>query len=286
VSHPRRGRLTQDTCASSQEVAVQSRPHGSIPRSLHVEPVPPSVVQDLIETHHYLRSMPASPRLCFGVYLLDRLVGAVVFTAGSRLGHKLLAAAKPQDVVTLARLYLTDDMPKNSESRVLSVVLRYIKRHTDWKLILSYSDPAAGHVGTVYQASGWMYLGQTEPGGYVDLGDGRLHHPRSVYTQYGSNNVRHLRATGVPARRVPVPGKHRYVYVLDPLWAWRLRHRARPYPKAGARDPPEGRDLPIYTDQHKSGPSEVRSRSGLAKGSTFMATVTRPLPSPPFEKGE
>lgn len=228
----------KDAWHTSQEMGVRFSPSRSIPKTLEVTPVSSSVVRPMVERYHYLHSMPAAARYCFGVYLAEELVGAAVFTAGARQGHRLLVGAKPQDVVTLARFYLTDAMPRNSESRVLGIVLRHFRRQTGIKLVLSYSDPAAGHVGTVYQASGWLYLGQTEPNSYVDVGDGRLHHPRSIYTRYGSNNVRHLRATGVTATRVQMPGKHRYVYPLDRSWLWRLRHQHQPYPSGRGRSPP------------------------------------------------
>ncbi len=220
----------QDAAGSTAEMAVQVRPSRSIPKALRVRPVPPATVRPLIEREHYLRSMPAAPRRCFGVYLGEELRGAVVFTSGARQGHRLLAAAGPQEVATLARLWLSDALPRNSESRVLGVVLRELRRTTPWKLLLSYADPAAGHVGMIYQATGWLYLGLTAGETYIRLGDGRLHHPRSVYECFGSNRVGHLRATGVAARREPVGGKHRYAHVLDPAWRWRLRAATLPYP--------------------------------------------------------
>lgn len=113
-----------------------------------------------------------------------------------RHGYRLLGAARPKDEVTLARLRLSDTLPRNSESGVLGIVLRHLRRTKNWKLVLSYADPA-GHVGTIYRASGWAYLGPTDPEGYVRLADGHLHHPRSVYNRYGSNHVGHLRATGI-----------------------------------------------------------------------------------------
>jgi len=189
-----------------------------------------------MERHHYLHSMPAAARRCYGVFLDGRLLGGVVFTSGARHGHRLLTATKPQDVATLARLWLGDEVPTNSESRVLGIVLRDLRRTTDWKLLLSYADPAAGHVGTIYQATGWLYLGETAGETYVRLSDGRLHHPRSVSSRYGSNRVTHLNATGVGARREFLGGKHRYVYPLDPAWSWRLRPAQRAWPRP--RPPP------------------------------------------------
>ncbi len=228
----------QDAAGTTAEMAVQARPPRSILKALAVRPVMPSVVHSIIEERHYLHSMPAATRRCYGVYLDDVLLGAAVFTSGARQSHRLLAAACPQDVSVLARLWLSDALPPNSESRVLGIVLRTLQRETTWKLILSYADPAAGHVGTIYQATGWVYLGQTEADSYIRLPDGVVYHPRTVYQRFGSNSIGHLRATDIPAARVPMMGKHRYAYVLDPAWQWRLRGHVQPYPRASCRGPP------------------------------------------------
>jgi len=222
--------VQQQDNAHPAKTAVQLRPPRSSIKALRVEPVLPRIVHDIVAQRHYLHSMPAAARKCFGIYFDNELTGAVVFTSGARQGYKLLSAAKPQEVATLARLWLIDDLPKNAESRVIGIVLRYLSRQTDWKLLLSYADPNAGHVGTIYKATGWIYLGQQEPSSYLDLGDGKLLHPRTVYERYGSNAVGHLRRTGIDARRRPVASKHRYAYVLHPAWRWRLRDMAQPYP--------------------------------------------------------
>jgi hypothetical protein len=222
----------QDTPVTTGEMAVRGRPSRSIVKALRVQPVRASVVSELVRQQHYLHSMPAAPRACFAVYLDAELVGAMVFTSGPRLGFRLVGGGYPQQAATLARLWLSDVLPANSESRVIGVVLRHLRRHTPWKILLSYADPMAGHVGTIYQATGWLYLGQTAPSSYLDLGDGRLQHPRSVSNRLGSNSVRHLRNTGIRASRQAQPGKFRYVYCLDPHWRWRLTAPVQPYPRS------------------------------------------------------
>lgn len=229
----------QDAAPTRAETADHHRPPRSILKTLRVEPVAPAAIRSLIEKEHYLHSMPPAPRMCFAVSLDGDLAGAVVFTSGSRHCHRLLAGAQPHDVATLARMWLADDLPRNSESRVIGVVLRHLKRETDWKLLLSYADPGARHVGTIYQASGWLYLGRGEPTSYVRLPDGALRHPRSIYDQYGTNRVSHLRATGVDAERVAVLGKYRYAFMLDPSWRWRIAAPILAYPRTGGRGPPK-----------------------------------------------
>ncbi len=225
----------QDGAVPPAQMAVRVRPPRSNVKALRVKPVLPSCVRPLILECHYLHNMPAAPRRCFGVYDGDALVGAVVFTTGARQGHRVFAGARTQDVACLARLWLSDALPKNAESRVIGAVLRFLRRNTSWKFLLSYADPAARHIGTIYQATGWFYLGQGKPASYIDLGDGVARHARTVFDRLGSNAVGHLRRTGIPARPLAVEGKHRYGCLLDPAWRWRLRAVPKPYPKAGTR---------------------------------------------------
>lgn len=227
----RRSSNGEDAAPSSAEMAVQFRPRRSTVRSLIIRRVAPVAVARLITDEHYLHSMPTAPIACFGVYLNSELVGAVVITSGARHSHRVLSGGTSGTVATLARLWLADSVPKNSESRVLAVVANQLRRDTSMRALLSYADPLAGHVGTVYQAAGWQYLGIGQPGRYIDLGDGRLHHPRSVTSKYETNSPSQLRAKGIEAKSVTVPGKHRYCLLLDSSWSWRLSQANEPYPK-------------------------------------------------------
>jgi hypothetical protein len=187
-------------------------------------------VAPLVVGNHYLHSMPPAAVKCFGVYLNGGLVGAVVVTAGSRNAPRLFGTNDSRAVATLARLWLEDSLPKNAESRVLAIAARLLRQEGRVRALVSYADPAAGHVGTVYAGAGWRYLGMSPPGRYLDLGNGPQH-PRSVYSAHGTNRPASLRKMGLPARSVLVGGKHRYCLVLDGTWAWRLTAEQLPYPR-------------------------------------------------------
>ena len=139
----------------------------------------------------------------------------------------------------LARLYLADDLPKNSESRVLGLVIRLLRRHTAVKFLVSYADPAAGHVGTVYQAAGWVYTGTAEAQPLMDLGDGIPRHTRSIASVLGTHSAAYFRRQGMDVHLVATIPKHRYIVFVDPSWRPRLRVPALPYPKKGGG--PDGR---------------------------------------------
>ena len=146
---------------------------GSIPtpalHSLLLTPVPAGIAKDLLVREHYLHFLPGGTCLAFGVFNLGRLVGALTLGVGPFNAYSLVGAAKPDDCLALTRLGLSDALPPNSESRVLGIVLRTLRRQTSLKFLLTYADPAHGHSGTIYQASNWLYTGLSDATPLYDL---------------------------------------------------------------------------------------------------------------------
>ena len=216
--------------ASFHEVGPGASPRATL-HAIRVLPIGPSIAKSLIATGHYLHSYPGGTRLAFGAFLRGALLGALTLGVGPKLSYQLVVGAKPEECVTLTRLWLSDQLPRNSEARVLGVVLRALKSHTSLKFIVAYADPSAGHLGTIYQATGWYYTGLSAAMPKYDLGDGILRHSRSVGYMFGTHSQRHFEAKGVSLKPVPQPAKHRYVYLLDPSAKDRLRVPVLPYPR-------------------------------------------------------
>ena len=208
------------------------------PRELRLGVIPPAVAAALLVRHHYLHAMCAGVRLCFGVFAQGQLLGVLALNAGPIGGPRLVAGASTRDCLSLARLWLADELPRNSESRVLALLVRALRQHTSVRFLLSYADPAVApggvpHVGYVYQAAGWLYTGLSEPQPFFDLGDGRRLHTRSVASVWGTHSKPFLERHGLTVRAVPTLGKHRYLCFVDPSWRARLRAPVLPYPKTG-----------------------------------------------------
>ncbi len=142
-----------------------------------------------------------------------------------------MGGARPEDCLVLTRLWLSDELGKNAESRVIGICLRAIRRFTQVKFLVSYADPSQGHSGTIYQATGWLYTGLSEAMPMFDLGDGRIRHSRSLSHAFGSHSVKHFQSCGIGVKVVPQARKHRYVYFLDPSFSSRLKPPVLPYPK-------------------------------------------------------
>jgi len=201
------------------------------PRDLTLRTIPPAVAAILFVRHHYLHSAPAGVKLTFGVFAGERLAGAVALNAGPINAHRLVEGAAREDGMCLARLWLADDLPRNSESRVLGLVTRLLRRHTAVKFLVSYADPAAGHVGIIYQAAGWLYTGLSEAQPLMAIGDGPPRHTRSIASVAGTHSAAYFRRQGLAVRLVATTPKHRYLAFGDPSWRGRLRVPVLPYPK-------------------------------------------------------
>jgi len=200
---------------------------------LTVQPIPIAIARVPVERHHYLHSFPGGTRLCVGVFTPAGLQGVVVLGVGPRMAHRLVQGAQSNDGLTLTRLWLADALPHNSESWVIGQTVHFLRRHTPIKFLLSYADPAVGHVGTIYQATNWIYTGLSQAQPALDLGDGVARHTRSVGSALGTYSIAYLRAQGIDAQRVPGTGKHRYVLFVDRRWRTRLAVATLPYPKKG-----------------------------------------------------
>ena len=200
-------------------------------QQLIVVPIAISIARSIVESHHYTHSLPGGTNLAFGVVFLGRLLGALTLGVGPKEGHSLVEGAEPKNYLTLTRIWLSDVLPPNSESRVLGFLLRSLRRHTHLKFLLTYADPAQGHIGIIYQATGWIYTGLSEAMPYYDVGDGVARHSRSLSHAIGTHSLAYFKAHDIPIKKVAQRSKHRYIYFLDRSWRKYLRVDELPYPK-------------------------------------------------------
>lgn len=217
-----------DFCGDSLvvEQRLQSAGGGSSPTSslsvkdLKVTECKLSAIREFVEQHHYSHSVNGVKiSLCFMVELGPKLVGAVIFGGMSTTAWKKFARTE-QAVLELRRLVFLDEAPKNSESRVIGVCLRHIRKHIPGvEIVVSYADPAHGHTGVVYKASGFVLVGMSgRDQGFRDE-NGRIYHSRALRTKYKGDYkpfVKVLRQKLASGLLVPVeiPPKFCYTFSL------------------------------------------------------------------------
>ena len=222
-----------------QPVYLRERGVATLASALHeiqIKPIPIRVAKELLVREHYLHAFPGGTCLAFGVFLDAQMLGALTLGVGPTNAYRLVDGAASRDCLTLTRLWLADELPRNSESRVIGLLFKALKRNTSLRFLISYADPTQGHVGTIYQATNWVYTGLSQATPLYDLGDGKARHSRSVSHVYGTHSLRHFAARGVRAKLVSQSQKHRYIFFLDTAWRERLRVNGQPYPKLEEED--------------------------------------------------
>ncbi len=202
-----------------------------------------------VEHWHYSRTMPRCPTRAVGVWEGEHFVGAVIFGmgAGRATDGRRFGLAQYFEVAELVRVALREHQAPTS--RIVAVGLKLLRKQSPrLRLLISYADPRQGHIGTLYAALGWWYVGDTEPSKlYIDKA-GHEHHPRHVsprgWKRHYGKPQRALRPQD--AREVVrLPGKHCYIKPLDVETAIRLQPLRKPHPRrAGsiAVDAPSAQD--------------------------------------------
>jgi hypothetical protein len=214
--------------ASYQEAGPGSTPRTAL-QSIIVRPIPSVAAKKIIVKNHYLHSFLGCTQLCFGMFIENRLLGALTLGAGPTNAFRLVEGAKPNDCLTLTRLWLSEELPPNSESRVVAISLRFLKKYTKLKFLVTYADPTQGHIGIIYQAGGWLYTGLSEAMPKFDLGDGVARHSRSLSHAFGSHSLRYFSECGFEVKVLPQIPKHRYIYLFRQYL--KVNAPILPYPK-------------------------------------------------------
>lgn len=147
------------------------------PKDIVVAPVSAKDASKLIKRVHYSGSTAAASSLHLGVFLKDRLEGAMQFgpPIDKRKVLPLVKNTPWNGFLELNRMAFSENLPRNSESRAISVALRLIKKHyphIQW--ILSFADGAQCGDGTIYRASGFYLTGIRQNKTILKLPNGKI----------------------------------------------------------------------------------------------------------------
>lgn len=112
---------------------------------------------------HYAKRK-CSVSYCFGLFnKYDELVGVCTFGYPPNYNYndgKCIFNSYRVLTLELNRLITNDNLDKNSLSYFVSQSLKFLPKPT---CIVSYADPNSGHYGYIYQATNWVYTGNSTP---------------------------------------------------------------------------------------------------------------------------
>lgn len=128
-------------------------------KKILIKPISSDVTKKGVLKWHYSGKVVTNSTLHFGAFYNDVLCGVMSFgpSMDKRKLIGLVRDTKWNGFIELNRMAFSDVLPKNSESRCISVALKLIKKHypnIEW--VVSFADGTQCGDGTIYRASGFV----------------------------------------------------------------------------------------------------------------------------------
>ena len=138
----------------------------------------------IISKHHYSGKPTKNSFLSLLVYYKGEVNGALQLGYGIR--PKIKGEYNPDEIREFDRMWLSDKMPKFSETITLSLLHLFLKSACPKiKYLVSYSDTSVGNFGTIYKAANYKLIDDIKADFYV-LESGERVHPVSMWHRHKS----------------------------------------------------------------------------------------------------
>lgn len=178
---------------------------------------------------HYAKSVPAV-QYAFNVYEDNEWCGCILYSSGANNHIACPFDLGQGEVIELVRVALNGKQKHTSEC-VAASLKELHKVAPQIKIVVSYADTDQGHMGIIYQATNWIYIGMGEPV-HCFIIRGKKTHFKSIYSKYGFVNLEWIRKNVDPnAQDFKPKGKHKYIFVFDKKLRKEWTKKALPYPK-------------------------------------------------------
>lgn len=148
---------------------------------MEIKPVDKKDFLKMVYDYHYSIVMPRHTKHYLGCFQDGRLVGGLSLGWGTQPRNtikKLFPTLDTKDYFEIGKMVMLDEMPRNSESQMLSAIVSWIKKNLPIQFLFTWADGIVGKAGYVYQASNFYYGGFIWTDVYISS-DGEKIHPRS-----------------------------------------------------------------------------------------------------------
>lgn len=185
-----------------------------------------------VEKWHYSRCLPTPPIFKVGVWENNRFIGVVLFSRGANSNIGKPYKLEQNEICELTRVAL--DRHEAPATKIISKAIKLLKQNNPkLKLIVSYSDLNQGHLGKIYQAGNWIFVGETKSSYKYRDKYGRIWHNRQVNSsglkvQYGETRKVRKRSECEAIKQKP---KLKYLYPLTEEMKKAVLPLAKPYRK-------------------------------------------------------
>lgn len=157
---------------------------------------------------HYSKSVP-TVQYAYNVYNdSDEWCGVILYGGGANNNLAKSFNLHNGEVLELERVALNGKQEQTSKAVALSLKLLH-KENPIVKIVVSYADHRQKHVGTIYKATNWLFLGICKTSDTQYYYKGKWTHERTINSK---SNRDYLKQT-LPKRLNS--NKFKYVYCFD-----------------------------------------------------------------------
>lgn len=149
-------------------------------QEMSIAPITRDVAREMIVNNHYSKTWhgPTFGRYslgCFDSTGTLQGVAAYGYLMNPQSYTRLADINDVSEIVELNRLWLSDEMGHNSESKFLGLTFKWLREHTPVQVIQSFADGRLG-VGTIYKATNFGYYGYSKTQFYRHKESGVTYH--------------------------------------------------------------------------------------------------------------
>ena len=234
-------------------------------KEIVLRPISAKRANDLVRRVHYSGKVTQNSQVHIGVFWNGKLEGAFQFgpSIDKRKIKGLISGTGWNEFIELNRLAFTDELPRNSESRAISICMKILKKYSpQLRWVVSFADATQCGDGTIYRASGFILTSIKKNMQILQMPDGNLVARKTLDNpnhmggdgRFGSSHARELGAK-------PLKGfQLRYIYFLDPSYRSRLTVPEIPFSRI------KEMGASMYKGQKLSGSGDLADTPGVHPG--------------------
>lgn len=197
-------------------------------KDIRLEPISKKDADIFVKKTHYSGKVDPRSQIHLGAFINGVLLGAMQFgpSIDKRRMLPIVKGLKWNEFIELNRLAFSDVLPKNSESRCISIAIKMLKKKfPQLRLIVSFADGTQCGDGTIYRASGFALTKITKNNSMVMMPDGEvyaklvfsLHSANGIQAKYGKTPREGLSEFFRRVGAKILPGYQlRYIYFINP----------------------------------------------------------------------
>lgn len=201
----------------------------------------PKAIDYACKHFHYAKAVPVNP-IGYNVYNdADEWCGVILYAVGATPHIASPYGLKQGQVLELVRVALNGKQSCTSQAVAMSLK----QLHKDCplcRLVVSFADCDQNHLGTIYQATNWIYEGNMNEGARAAfIVHGKKMHPKSVWSTKIGGGIRCPQTLDAVRKYLDpnavefhTKGKRKYLMPMDKKMRKQIEPLRKPYPKNDA----------------------------------------------------